>query len=50
MRTVAHIEYDYFGSVAGGTSTDTTIDAIFGTTCASRSGKLVLVKGTTYSL
>ena len=46
-----HIEYDYFGSVTGGTSTYTTIgDAIFGTTCASRSGKLVLVKGTTFSL
>jgi hypothetical protein len=46
-----HVEYDFSGTVAGGTSSYTTAgDPIYGTTCASKSGKLTLLGGTTFSL
>ena len=45
------IENDYSGIVTGGTSTFTTVgDTISARTCLSTSGKLSLVKGTTFSL
>ena len=45
------IEYDISGSVIGGTSTYTTLgESIYGATCAAKSGKFVLVKGSTFSV
>ncbi len=45
------IEYDISGAVTGGTSTYTTLgDTVYGVTCAAKSGKFVLVKGSTFSM
>ena len=44
-------EYDISGGVTGGTSTYTTLgDTVYGATCAARSGKFVLVSGSTFSM
>jgi hypothetical protein len=44
-------EYDFSGTVTGGTSTDTTVgDSIYGVTCASTSGALSLLKGSKFAL
>ncbi len=46
-----HVEYDISGTVSGGTSTYTVIgDVISARTCASKTGQLSLVRGTTFSL
>ncbi len=45
------VEWDYSGTVTGGTSTYSTVgDAVSGITCASKSGSLALLKGTTFDL